>query len=50
VSDARKEDQKAVDTQLLDVIRKNPEKKLLFGYLGAMFQLSTKQFPHKMVF
>merc|ERR1719188_1284017 len=50
VSEERKEDQTAVDKQILDVIRKNPEKKLLFGYLGAMFSLSNNQFPHKMVF
>merc|ERR1712062_842977 len=37
VSEERKEDQKSVDSQLLDVIRKHPEKKLMFGYLGAMF-------------
>merc|ERR1712032_1601911 len=46
----RKEDQSAVDRQILDVIRKLPEKKLMFGYLGAMFSLSNNQFPHKMVF
>ncbi|KAL4224233.1 60S ribosomal protein L6 [Mactra antiquata] len=50
VSDERKEDQKNVDTQILDAIKKNPEKKYLFGYLGAMFSLGSKQFPHKMVF
>ncbi|XP_012937659.1 60S ribosomal protein L6 [Aplysia californica] len=50
VSDERKEDQTAVDRQVLDVIRKLPEKKLLFGYLGALFSLSNNQFPHKMVF
>merc|ERR1712098_346842 len=50
VSEERKEDQTAVDKQILDVIRQNPEKKLLFGYLGAMFSLSNNQFPHKMVF
>merc|ERR1712154_124102 len=50
VSEERKEDQAAVDRQILDVIRKLPEKKLMFGYLGAMFSLSNNQFPHKMVF
>ena len=50
VSEERKEDQKSVDSQLLDVIRKHPEKKLMFGYLGAMFSLSNSQYPHKMVF
>merc|ERR1712154_104821 len=50
VSEERKEDQAAVDRQILDVIRAMPEKKLMFGYLGAMFSLSNNQFPHKMVF
>ncbi|OWF38783.1 60S ribosomal protein L6-like [Mizuhopecten yessoensis] len=50
VSDERKEDQLNVDKQVLDVIRKNKEKKLLFGYIGAMFSLGNKQFPHEMIF
>ncbi|GFO43140.1 60S ribosomal protein l6-like [Plakobranchus ocellatus] len=50
VTEERKEDQIAVDGQILDVIRKHKEKKLLFGYLGAMFSLSNNQYPHKMVF
>merc|ERR1712048_24341 len=50
VSDERKADQAEVDKQILDVIRKNPEKKLLFGYLGAMFSLKNKQYPHTMKF
>merc|ERR1719430_2009415 len=50
VSDERKEDQVAVDKQVLDVVRAHPEKKLLFGYLGAMFSLKNHQYPHKMVF
>merc|ERR1712105_496525 len=49
VSDERKEDQAEVDKQILDVIRKNPEK-MLFGYLGAMFSLNNKQYPHLMKF
>merc|ERR1712105_364710 len=32
VSDVRKEDQLAVDKQLLDVVRAHPEKKYMFGY------------------
>merc|ERR1712179_820808 len=46
VSDERKEDQVAVDKQVLEAIRKNADKKLLFGYLGAMFSLKNHQFPH----
>merc|ERR1719447_2727592 len=45
VSEERKEDQSAVDKQILDVTRKCPEKKLMFGYLGAMFSLSNSQYP-----
>ena len=50
VTDERKEDQVAVDKQLLDAVRAHPDKKLLFGYLGAMFSLKNHQYPHKMVF
>ncbi|ELU07814.1 hypothetical protein CAPTEDRAFT_152321 [Capitella teleta] len=50
VSEERKEDQSSVDKQLLAAIRKSGEKKLILGYLGAMFSLSKKQFPHKMIF
>ena len=50
VSDERKEDQVSVDKQILDVIRKSDDKKYLFGYLGAMFSLQNRQYPHKMVF
>ena len=50
VSDERKEDQVSVDKQVLDVIRKSADKKYLFGYLGAMFSLQNRQYPHKMVF
>ena len=50
MSEERKEDQAAVDKQVLEVIRKHPEKKFMFGYLGAMFSLQSKQYPHKMVF
>ena len=49
-SEEKKADQSEVDRQILDVIRKLPEKKLMFGYLGAMFSLSNNQFPHAMVF
>jgi hypothetical protein len=46
----RKEDQAEVDKQLLDVIRKNPEKKSIFAYLGSMFGLRSGHLPHKMKF
>jgi len=46
----RKKDQIDVDKQLIDVIRRNSEKKLLFGYLGSYFQLRNRVFPHKLKF
>jgi Ribosomal protein L6e len=49
-SDVRKEDQAAVDKQILDLIRKSPEKKSIFGYLGSMFGLRSGHLPHKMKF
>ena len=50
VSDERKEDQVAVAKQLLDVIKKSEDKKLLLAYLNASFSLKNHQYPHKMVF
>jgi len=50
VSDQRKDDQKKIDQQLLDIVRKHPDKKALFGYLGSLFSLRNGEFPHKMVF
>jgi len=50
VSDERKTDQLDVDRQLLDVIKKHPERKFLNGYLGSLFSLKSHDFPHRMVF
>jgi large subunit ribosomal protein L6e len=50
VSDERKKDQLEVDTQVLSVVRAHKEKKYLFGYLGSMFSLKTRDYPHRMVF
>ncbi|KAI3407378.1 60S ribosomal protein L6 [Globodera pallida] len=50
VTDQRKQDQKSMDSQVLEVIRKHPEKKFLFGYLGSRFHLAKEMHPHKMVF
>jgi large subunit ribosomal protein L6e len=50
VDEQRKTDQVAVDKAILEAIRKHADKKLIFGYLGSMFALKSKQFPHKMVF
>jgi len=50
VSDERKKDQIDMDRNILEVIRQHPEKKYLFGYLGATFSLRNNMFPHKMIF
>lgn len=50
VSEDRKKDQLDVDKQLLAVIRAHPERKYLFGYLGTLFSLKSRDYPHRMVF
>ena len=49
-SEQRKTDQKVVDKALNEVIRKHPERKLLFAYLGTMWGLRSSQYPHRMKF
>ncbi|KHN77073.1 60S ribosomal protein L6 [Toxocara canis] len=50
VSEQRKADQKVVDTPILAAIKKHPEHKFLFGYMGSRFALGKNQYPHEMVF
>jgi len=50
VSEQRKNDQKQIDAEVLAAIRKNSERKFLFGYLGSRFSLGKNQCPHKLVF
>nr|CAH7724612.1 unnamed protein product [Callosobruchus chinensis] len=50
VSEQRKTDQKEVDAQLLEAIKKNPDRKLLKIYLSAMWGLRSSQYPHRMKF
>ncbi|CAP34540.1 Protein CBR-RPL-6 [Caenorhabditis briggsae] len=50
VSEQRKKDIKTVDAPILAAIKKHPEHKFLFGYLGTRFSLGKNQYPHKMQF
>ncbi|ERL83321.1 60S ribosomal protein L6-like [Dendroctonus ponderosae] len=50
VSEERKVDQKAVDKQVLEGIKKHPDRKILLAYLYASFGLRSSQFPHRMQF
>ncbi|KAL2713227.1 60S ribosomal protein L6-like [Vespula squamosa] len=49
-SDQRKLDQKTLDKFIIEKIKKNPDKKLLFTYLSAMFGLRSSQYPHRLKF
>merc|ERR1711936_776748 len=49
-SEQRKKDQSAVDTQVLNAIKKHSEGAALKQYLKASFALSKGQFPHQMSF
>ncbi|XP_026277234.1 60S ribosomal protein L6 [Frankliniella occidentalis] len=49
-SEERKKDQAEVDKQLIEAIRKNPEKKTMFAYLKSMFGLRSSQYPHRIKF
>lgn len=48
VSDERKEDQKAMDKQVLAAVKANSP--YMAGYLSTKFTLQTGDYPHKMVF
>jgi len=50
IKEHRKTDQVEMDKQILSALKANPEKKLLFKYLGSPFYLRTGQFPHRMKF
>lgn len=50
LTDKRKQDQVTVDKQVLEVIKKHPERAFLVPYLASHFYLKNKQYPHKMKF
>jgi large subunit ribosomal protein L6e len=50
VSDQRKADQKSVDGSILAAIKKSPEKRALYSYIGSTFHLAKGQFPHNLKF
>jgi len=49
-TEKRKSDQKLVDGQLIDIMKKHQDKKTLFLYLSSMFGLRNNQYPHRMQF
>lgn len=49
-SETRVKDQVEVDNQLLKAIKSHEDGKLLRGYLGSLFSLKNKQYPHEMIF
>ncbi|XP_050548492.1 60S ribosomal protein L6-like, partial [Daktulosphaira vitifoliae] len=49
-SETRKSDQKLVDAEVLNILKKHPAKKSLFLYLSSMFGLRNNQYPHRMQF
>lgn len=50
VSEQRKADQKTVDNAIMAAIKKSPEKKALYSYIGSTFSLAKGQFPHTLKF
>jgi len=49
-TEKRKSDQKLVDGQILDILKKHQDKKSIFLYLSSMFGLRNNQYPHRMQF
>ncbi|XP_053655346.1 large ribosomal subunit protein eL6 [Cherax quadricarinatus] len=49
-SEQRKKDQAVVDKLIVSAIKKREDKKMLFGYLGSVFTLRNKMYPHRLSF
>ncbi|XP_037282060.2 large ribosomal subunit protein eL6 isoform X1 [Rhipicephalus microplus] len=50
VSDEHRKVQKEVDKQVLEAMKKHPEKRALVHYLAASFSLRNRMYPHRMKF
>ncbi|KAG1714273.1 60S ribosomal protein L6 [Nymphon striatum] len=50
VTQRRKKMQVDVDKQILEVIKKHPESKMMSSYLSSLFWLRNKMYPHEMIF
>ncbi|VVC24427.1 60S ribosomal protein L6E,Ribosomal protein L2 domain 2,Translation protein SH3-like domain [Cinara cedri] len=49
-TEKRKSDQKLVDKQILDILKKHPDRKTFLMYLASTFGLKSNQYPHRMQF
>jgi large subunit ribosomal protein L6e len=50
LTEQRKQDQIAIDKQVLTAVRAHPEGRLMVQYLASHFYLKNRQYPHKMKF
>lgn len=50
LAEQRKADQKVVDKEVREAIRKRKDKGQMYQYLKALFRLKSSQFPHRMQF
>lgn len=50
VSEEHRKTQKEVDKQVLQAIKKHPQKRALVHYLAASFSLRNRMYPHRMKF
>lgn len=50
LAEQRKADQKLVDQQVREAIRKRKDKSTMYQYLKALFRLKSSQYPHRMQF